>query len=79
MDSDTPNLAPFHPKKLCAKFDRIWDDGSAEQDKDKNVKSLQWGQKTDKFLSEKLIRAFGSGKLKSLANMIYARMIDEKK
>ena len=56
---------------LCAKFGLNWPSGSGEEDE--NVKSLwqrQWPQQQrrwtmDKFWSEKLTWAFGSGELKS--------------
>ena len=71
------NLNPLHPRMLCAKFGWNWPSGSGEEDE--NVKSLrqqwqqqqrqrqQWRQRrtTDKFWSEKLTWAFGSGELKS--------------
>ena len=54
---------------LCAKFGWNWPSGSRE---DENVKSSRQQrqkqrrrQTMDKFLSEKLIWAFGSGELKS--------------
>ena len=69
------NLNPLHPRMLCAKFGWNWPSGSGEEDE--NVKSL-WqclqqrqrqhqGQPrtTDKFWSEKLNWAFGSGELKT--------------
>ena len=58
------NLNPLHPGILCAKFGWNWPTGSGE---DENVKSLwQWRRRqrrrpTDKFWSEKLTWAFGSG------------------
>ena len=61
------NLNPLHPKMLCAKFGWNWPSGSREEDE--NVKSL-WQQRrrtTDKFWSEKLTWAFGSGELKNLS------------
>ena len=56
---------------LCAKFGWNWPSGSGEEDE--NVKSLQQRQRqwqrrrrtTDKFWSEKLTWAFGSGELKT--------------
>ena len=60
------NLNPLHPRMICTKFDWIWPSGSGEEDE--NVKSLQRRQRrrqtTDKFWSEKLTWAFGSGELK---------------
>ena len=63
------NLNPLYPRMFCAKFDWNWPSGSGEEDE--NVKSLrQWRQRqrrrrtTDKFWSEKLTWAFGSGELK---------------
>ena len=67
------NLNPFHPRMLCANFGWNWPSGSGEEDE--NVKSLRqrqrqrkclWRQRltTDKFWSEKLTWAFGSGELK---------------
>ena len=55
---------------ICAKFDWNWPSGSGEEDE--NVKSLRQRQRqrqqrrrtTDKFWSEKLTWAFGSGELK---------------
>ena len=53
---------------LCAKFGWNWPSGSGEEDE--NVKSLRQRQRqqrrrtTDKFWSEKLTWAFGSGELK---------------
>ena len=54
---------------LCAKFGGNWPSGSGEEDE--NVKSLRQRQRrgqrrrrtTDKFWSEKLTWAFGSGEL----------------
>ena len=61
------NLNPLHPRMLCAKFDWNWPSGSGEEDE--NVKSLRQRQQrrrtTDKFWSEKLTWAFGSGELKT--------------
>ena len=64
-------LNPLHPRMLCAKFGWNWLSGSGEEGE--NVKSL-WRQQrqrrqpqrrtTDKFWSEKLPWAFGSGELK---------------
>ena len=59
------NLNPLHPRMLCAKFDWNWPSGSGEEDE--NVKSLQRQRRRrtmDKFWSEKLTWAFGSGELK---------------
>ena len=47
---------------LCAKFGWNWPTGSGE---DENVKSWQRQQTTNKFWSEKLTWAFGSGELKT--------------
>ena len=60
------NLNPLHPRMLCVKFGWNWPSGSEE---DENVKSLRQRQQqqrrltTDKFWSEKLTWAFGSGEL----------------
>ena len=58
---------------ICAKFGWNWPSGSGEGDE--NMKSLRqqrqrqrWRQTTDKFWSEKLTWAFGSGKLKMTKN-----------
>ena len=70
------NLNPLHPRMLCAKFGWNWPSGSGEEDE--NVKSLrqrrqqqrrqrQRRRTTDKFWSEKLTWAFGSGELKRSA------------
>ena len=69
------NLNPLHPRMLGAKFGWNWPSGSGEEDE--NVKSLRrlrqqqqrqrqrWQRRTtDKFWSEKLTWAFGSGELK---------------
>ena len=60
------NLNPLHPRMLCAKFGWNWPSGSGEEDE--NVKSLRQRRRrrrtTDKFWSEKLTWAFGSGELK---------------
>ena len=48
---------------LCAKFGWNWPSSSGEEDE--NVKSL-WRRTTDKFWSEKVTWAFGSGELKSV-------------
>ena len=68
------NLNPLHPRMLCAKFGWNWPCGSGEQDE--NVKSLQRQQRQrrrrrtmDKFWSEKLTWAFGSGELKTCQNL----------
>ena len=53
-----------NPRMLCAKFGWNWPSGSGEEDE--NVKSLRQRRQrrtTDKFWSEKLTWAFGSGKL----------------
>ena len=61
------NLNPLHPRMLCAKFGWNWPSGSGEEDE--NVKSLRQRQRqqrrrtTDKFWSERLTWAFGSGEL----------------
>ena len=55
------NLNPFQTKMLCAKFGWNWPSGSREEDE--YVKSLRQRRTTDKFRSEKLIWAFGSGEL----------------
>ena len=52
------NLNPHHPRMLCAKFGWNWPCGSGEEDE--NVKTTT----TDKFWSEKLTWAFGSGEWK---------------
>ena len=65
------NLNPLHLRMLCAKFGWNWSTGSGEEDE--NVKSLQRRRRqrhrrrrtTDKFWSEKLTWAFGSGELKT--------------
>ena len=58
-----------HPRMLCAKIGWNWLSGSGEEDE--NVKSLrqqrQRRQTTDKFWSEKLTWAFGSGELKTIS------------
>ena len=72
------NLNPLHPMMLCAKFGWNWPSGSGEEDE--NVKSLRRQRQqrqrqrrrrqrrtTDKFWSEKLTWAFGSGELKKLS------------
>ena len=67
------NLNLLHPVMLCAKFG--WNRSSGSWQEDENVKSLQQRQRqrqrrqrqrqtTDKFWSEKLTWAFGSGELK---------------
>ena len=66
------NLNPLYPRMLCAKFGWNWPSGSGEEDE--NVKSLRQRRRqrqrqrrrrtTDKFWSEKLTWAFGSGELK---------------
>ena len=59
------NLNPIHPRMLCAKFGWNWPSGSWEEDE--NVNSLRQRQRrrtTDRFWSEKLTWAFGSGELK---------------
>ena len=65
-------LNPLHPRMLYAKFGWNWPSGSGEEAE--IVKSLrqQWRQQqrrqrwtTDKFRSEKLTWALGSGELKS--------------
>ena len=65
------NLNPLHPRMLCAKFGWNWPSGSGEEDE--NVKSFrqckqrrcrQQRRTTEKFWSEKLTWAFGSGELK---------------
>ena len=72
------NLNPLHPRMLCAKFGWNWLSGSGEEDE--NVRSLRRQRQqrqqqqrlqrrqrrtTDKFWSEKLTWAFGSGELKT--------------
>ena len=62
------NLNPLHPRMLCAQFGWNWPSGSREEDE--NVNSLRRRQRrqrrtTDKFWSEKLTWAFGSGELKT--------------
>ena len=65
---------------LCAKF--CWNLPSGSGEEDENVKSLQQRQRrqqrkrrtTDKFLSEKLTWAFGSGELKKLYASIHITM-----
>ena len=73
-DSIWTNLNPLHPRMLCTMFGWNWPSGSGEEDA--NVKSLWQRQRrrqrrqrkrrrtTDKFWSEKLTWAFGSGELK---------------
>mgnify|MGYP003684358579 CR=1 FL=1 len=57
------NLNALYPRMLCAKFGWNWPSGSGEEDE--NVKSLRKRRRTtDKFWSEKLTWAFGSGELK---------------
>ena len=57
------NLNPLHPRVLCTKFGWNWPSGSGEEDED--VKSSRQRRRTmDKFWSEKLTWAFGSGELK---------------
>ena len=46
---------------LCAKFNWSWPSGTREEG-DENVESLQWWT-MNKFRSEKLTWAFGSGEL----------------
>ena len=68
-------LNSLHPRMLCAKFDWNWPSASGEEDE--NVKSLRQRQQQrqqkqqlltmDKFWSEKLTWAFGSGKLKMIS------------
>ena len=58
------NLNPLYPRKLCVKFGWNWPSGSGEVDE--NVKSLRQRRTTDKFWSDKLDWAVGSGKLKPL-------------
>ena len=56
-------LNSHYPSLFCAMFGWNWPSGSGEEDA--NVKSLrQQKRTTDKFQSEKLIWAFGSGELK---------------
>ena len=66
------NLNPLHPRMLCAKFGWYWLCGSGEEDE--NVKSLRrrqlQRQTTDKFWSEKLTWAFGSGELNKTHTMM---------
>ena len=62
------NLNSLHPRMFCAKFGWNWPSGSGEEDG--NVKSLRQQRRrqrrtTDKFWSEKLTWAFGSGELKT--------------
>ena len=65
------NLNPLYSRMLCAKFGLNCPSGSGEEDE--NVKSLRkqrrwqrqwWRRTTDKFWSEKLTWALGSGELK---------------
>ena len=57
------NLNPLYLRMLCAKFGWNWPSGSGEEDE--NVKSLRQRRwTTDKYWSEKLTCAFGSGELK---------------
>ena len=67
------NLNPLHQRMLCAKFG--WNRPSGSGEEDQNVKSLcclkqqqrqqrQQRQTTNKFWSEKLTWAFGSGELR---------------
>ena len=71
------NLNPLHPSMLCAKFGWNWPCGSGEEDE--NVKSLRRQRRqrrrrqrrtTDKFWSEKLTWAFGSGELKRAVEIV---------
>ena len=60
-------LDPLHPRMHCAKLG--WNLPSGSGEGDENVKSLQQrqrqrGRTTNKFWSEKLTWAFGSGELK---------------
>ena len=63
-----PESNPLHPRMLFAKFGWNWTSGSGEEDE--NGESLRHWQRqrrrrsTDKFWSEKLTWAFGSGELK---------------
>ena len=65
------NLNSLHSMMLCAKFGWNWPSCSGEEDE--NVKSLRQRRRqrrqrrrtADKFWSEKLTRAFGSGELKT--------------
>ena len=67
------NLNTLHPRILCAKFG--WKRPSISGEEDENVKSFQQRQQQqqrrtmDKFWSEKLTWAFGSGELKSTGNI----------
>ena len=59
-------LKSLHPRILCAKFG--WKSPSGSGEEDENVKSLRRQRRrrtTDKFWSEKLTWAFGSGELKT--------------
>ena len=56
------HLNILQQRMLCAKFAWYWSSGSGEEDE--NVKQRQ--RTTDKFLSEKLTWAFGSGELKTV-------------
>ena len=62
------NLNSLHPRMFCDKFG--WNKPSGSGEVDENVKSLrqrrrrQGRRATDKFWSEKLTWAFGSGELK---------------
>ena len=63
------NLNSLHPRMLCAKFS--WNCPSGSEEEDEKVKTTtttthrQRRRTTDKFWSEKLTWAFGSGELKN--------------
>ena len=74
------NLNPLHPRMLCAKFGWNWLSGHGSGEEDEYMKSLRQQRQrlqrlqrrqrrqrrtTDKFWSEKLTWAFGSGELKT--------------
>ena len=79
------NMISHHPRMLCAKFGWNWPSGSGEEDE--NVKSLRRRRRqqrqrrqrtTDKFWSEKLTWAFGSGELKrSILGRLSALLIKD--
>ena len=78
------NWYPLHPRMLCVKFGWNWLSGSGEEDE--NVKSLRQRRRqrrqqqrrrtTDKFWSEKLTWAFGSGELKKSSEVQFHLSLD---
>ena len=61
------NLNPLYPRMFCVKFGWNWPSGSGEEDENVKILRQQRQQRrrtTDKFWSEKLTWAFGSGELK---------------